>query len=410
MRRLRPLPYLFIFTIVMIVNSLSPVGQSADSRYFIHIASHFSLTGRLELDDYAQAVYFDAPMAYSTRVVRDHIYSIYPPALPILISPLVSLLNILGSGRLDELLHYAVAPGLEIYIASLIVALTCAVLLAIMRRFLTMRMAIVTVLVFAFCTAAWSTASRALWQHGPTMLLLSIALLFAVNNRHIAWSGFFLGLAYSVRPTSLLSLVAIGVYIFICNRQQIIKFAGLALLAIVPFTLITYATYGTLQSPNYATSYLSLHPAYVEALLGNLISPSRGLIAFSPVVIISFIGAVIWIRQRNILAIILSVVITLYWLIMSSWAQWYAGWSYGPRYMSDMLPYLLFLSIPSVQYIKNTSNRSLKVLVGVLIVVSFVFNARGALADSTWNWNATPVEISHATYRLWDWHDPQFFR
>lgn len=49
--------------------------------------------------------------------------------------------------------------------------------------FLNTRYSLLTVFIFAFCTSAWSTGSRALWQHGPSMLMLSAALYLILSAR-----------------------------------------------------------------------------------------------------------------------------------------------------------------------------------------------------------------------------------
>jgi hypothetical protein len=45
------------------------------------------------------------------------------------------------------------------------------------------RWAFAVAMVFAFGTAAWSTASRGLWQHGPSMLCLAVAAYLAMRSR-----------------------------------------------------------------------------------------------------------------------------------------------------------------------------------------------------------------------------------
>ena len=72
--------------------------------------------------------------------------------------------------------------------------------------------------IFAYCTPAWSTVSRALWQHGPSMLLLSIALYLLVRDKPekrvcVASLGFLLFFAYAVRPTNVASLLLFSAYV-----------------------------------------------------------------------------------------------------------------------------------------------------------------------------------------------------
>src|SRR6185295_3203051 len=153
------------------------------------------------------------------------------------------------------------------------------------------------------------------------------------------------------------------------------------------FALITLQIYGTLQAPAYYRVGFELHPQFIEALLGNLVSPARGLLVFSPVVLLSFVGAVVWLRQRNVLGILLSVMVVGHWIGISGFPQWWAGWSYGPRYMSDMLPYLVVLSVPAVQWLITRRAPVLNAVVAVLVLCSLLFNADGALLDAAWRWN-----------------------
>ena len=67
--------------------------------------------------------------------------------------------------------------------ASIVVALTAVLLYLLARRSLGVTGSLVVALIFAFCTAAWSTATRALWQHGPSMLMLTLGLWILVLAR-----------------------------------------------------------------------------------------------------------------------------------------------------------------------------------------------------------------------------------
>jgi hypothetical protein len=404
----RILPYAIVFLVVFIGHAASPAIQTSDSHWVIHIAMSVVREGNLDLDEYRRAVSLDYSMAYSLQEYNGHLYSVYPPTLPILVAPLVALLNLFSGGALHETLLTVAAVRLEVYIASLVVAATCVVLLAVLRHWLPVLSAIAVTLVFAFGTAAWSTASRGLWQHGPTMLLLALALFCLLDPKRMAWAGLFMGLAFAVRPTNLLSVVAFAVYIAFCNRRTLITYLALAVEAYAVFAYITFRTYGTLQAPNYNRLGIELHPHFVEALAGHLVSPARGLLIFSPVVLLSLIGAVMWLRRRDRVGIMLFAVVVLHWIAMSGYSHWWAGWSYGPRYMTDILPYLAILCVPAVQWLMAHRAPALKAAVVVLVVCSVLFNANGALSDAGFNWNGKPRNIDDAQDRLWDWSDPQF--
>jgi hypothetical protein len=57
-------------------------------------------------------------------------------------------------------------------------------------RFVSPAHSVGNALLFAFCTPAWSTASRALWQHGGSTLLITVALLaFFKTEESSNWLG-----------------------------------------------------------------------------------------------------------------------------------------------------------------------------------------------------------------------------
>ena len=102
----------------------------------------------------------------------------------------------------------------EMVLASFIIALAAVVIFLTARLFLPAAGAVVLALLFAFATPAYSTASRALWQHGPNMLMLATAVyLFARAGSRaslLQWTAVPLVLAYFIRPTSIIFVVLTG--------------------------------------------------------------------------------------------------------------------------------------------------------------------------------------------------------
>ena len=85
-----------------------------------------------------------------------------------------------------------------------------------------------------------------------------------------------------------------------------------------------------------------------EALVGQWVSPSRGLLVFSPVLIFSLVGVALKIRQHRLewLDRFLIAIIVLQWLTISVWPVRWGGWTFGPHMFSDMLPYFIYFMIP----------------------------------------------------------------
>jgi hypothetical protein len=107
-------------------------------------------------------------------------------------------------------------------------------------------------------------------------------------------------------------------------------------------------------------------------------------------------------------------VITVYILVVSGFAPWFAGFSYGPRYMVGMIPW--FLPIATVGLSRFLSDvrprstvRSVTLIMGMaLLSISVWIHGRGAIAMETWNWNGLPGTENLLPEKVWDWRQPQF--
>jgi hypothetical protein len=80
---------------------------------------------------------------------------------------------------------------------SIVVGLTALVLetvaLQVMRRGRFRERLRLAALVFAFSTSAWSTASRSAWQHGPSMLCLTVGLWALLRSERRAGAAALAG-------------------------------------------------------------------------------------------------------------------------------------------------------------------------------------------------------------------------
>src|SRR5262249_33904260 len=118
-------------------------------------------------------------------------------------------------------------------------------------------------------------------------------------------------------------------------------FAGAALIA-VPFCALNVSLYASLLPPYFSPERLEGHEHFVEALAGNLVSPARGLFVFSPMLAFAFSR-----RRLERLDVLFLVILVAHWLAISSFPHWWGGHSVGPRFFTDVLPYLAwFLTAP----------------------------------------------------------------
>jgi hypothetical protein len=235
------------------------VTTSTDSAWTFHVAASILREGNINLDEYRSVI--DLKADYRLRLIGGHVYSYYPVATPLLVVPVVWLANaVYPLAHTTDFYAYLTthAPDsrtarLEKLCASAIVALGAVVMYLLGRTRLGILQAGVLALIFAFATSMWSTASRALWQHGPSALFLALALYSILIAAHKPWAvvatGAILGFAYWIRPTNSLSVAFVGLYFFVNHRRQFPLFVAGALLVLVPFAVQNWLVYGNLLPP-----------------------------------------------------------------------------------------------------------------------------------------------------------------
>ncbi|PYT29514.1 MAG: hypothetical protein DMG57_11465 [Acidobacteria bacterium] len=275
-----------------------------------------------------------------------HYYYWYPAGTPFVTLPLMiamdwslrvmgPIADRLGGGRLGPVWrafaqrdYLASHLLVELALSSAIVALATLFVFLTARVYLGLAGSIALALLFAFATSAWSTASRALWQHGPAMLMLSTALyLLSLAPKQpvlLACSAAPLVLAYFIRPTESVVLVMVATYVLIHHRGQFVKWLLAAIVTATPFliyNLVTYhrplQTYFTL--PLFLKPTPSNFPAMLTAFAGVAVSPSRGVFVFSPFLLFSLAGIGLLLRKKWMTPLwcYLAAALALHWLALS---------------------------------------------------------------------------------------------
>lgn len=434
-----------LFVGVFLFSGLSRISTSGDSRWTVYIAMSLWRHGTTNVDDYPSAIRGSG--FYALQCVDahgriklgplercdGHWYSHYPIGGPVLTAPLIIamvqslrlLQPLLGhvhasNAVIDAFLHadFDVAhPLIEMEIASLLLGATAMMFYFIARRQLPPLRAVLLALLFALATSAYSTGGRALWQHTPSMLLITITiyLLLRAEERPAlaAWAGIPVALAYTVRPTDALVVLIVSAYVAVRYRSQLAGY--LAAAAPVAVMLIAYnvSLYHALLSPYYRmglTGFLPRYwPLYGEALAGNLISPSRGLLIYTPVFLFA-IWSMVRGKWKTPLAPWLAALALVHWLCVSALVgAWWGGHSYGPRFFTDLTPVFVLFLIPYLED-WNFRGKPLRVAFVSLALVGLAIHLRGGWSPAVYRWNVDPVNIDQSPGRVWDWSDPQFLR
>ena len=157
--------------------------------------------------------------------------------------------------------------------------------------------------IFALGTSMWSTATRALWQHGPLVLMFTIVMLLTVRAIRrpalVQFAGLALAMAYIIRrpPRSPSSLS-----VSTCLRSIERGFCGMSAgpwLPPFPGSFSTIRFTARILPPYYAASRLAAPASFTDGLLGILFSPSRGLLVFTPVVVFAISGFVLFLARAR---------------------------------------------------------------------------------------------------------------
>ncbi len=229
--------------------------------------------------------------------------------------------------------------------------LSVLVLFRLMTRLTTRRRAFLVASTYAFGTLTWGVAGQALWQHAPAMLALTLALL-ALHDQRYALAGASLAAMVASRPSTPIIALFLLPLVGRAGRDWV-RFVLGALP--VGLALLAYNVYvfGAPLRTGYTTegeSSVNLFDGdLLEGLSGLLISPGRGLLVYSPVLIFAVVGAAKGFRTPLYRWTALAAL--AYVLMIGRYAFWWGGESFGPRLLTDALPLLALLLVPALEVV-----------------------------------------------------------
>ncbi len=395
----------------------------ADPVWTLNTSLSILKSGDPYLDEYPYA-------QAATLEVQGHRLYAYPLATPYLVTPAVAVIDAWFQrfrdvdiyARLQQTPDIMIIAGIHLVLASLITALSAAVIYATGRLSLNRPRAALLALIFAFGTSAWSTASRDLWQHTFSVLFLALALYLVLLARTrpavVQAAGLFLALAYIVRPTNSIPVLLLTLYVALAYPRYLPGYLAAAALVALPFFVSNRSIYGAWLPPYFSPGKLGYGGLDVQAFVGTLISPGRGLLVYSPVFLFATYGVISKVRHCTVarLDLVLLAVIALHWVLMSYWGTWWAGDSYGPRFFTDVLPFLMYFLIPVVAAAgRPVAVRGwvLALGFGLAVLASAFMHYSGGMRGESWRWNIHPpphAATNDLSERVWDWSDPQFLR
>lgn len=325
-----------------------------------------------------QVTYFEPSSYWMVRTRDNHLASLYPVVTPLVVAPLyVPAVIWLDAKGWEQPQLDRVAELMEKLSASLLASLASVLIYLLLRRERS-RWSLPLALAFAFGTNTWMTSSQALWQHGTGELLIALALILVVatvSPARTALLGAVCVLIAANRPPDALIAGAFVLFIVWSRRRNALwLLAGAA----VPLAALLYYNlnfighvaggYALGKAPNEIFFRLDW-----TGVFGLLVSPSRGLLVFTPFLVFVPVGLIQRLRTPSSrgLAVALSFAAVVQLLVYSQ-TDWRAGVSWGPRYLTDLLPILVWMLAPAPLVLRPLARGLLILAMAASVVVQTI--------------------------------------
>ena len=306
--------------------------------------------------------------------------------------------------------------------ASVLTAAAVTLTFFTARRFMGAGRALLLAAALGAGTGYWPTVSQTLWQHETAIFGLSLAVLaFTATDlrlHHVLLTGIGLGIAGSSRPQLAPAVVALLIGVAV-RAGGIRAWPAAAVTGAFAAALIA-TNVSWFGHPMGAMPLLeALHPRVhatertfglsAAGFAGLLLSPNRGLLVFSPIVAIAAAGARRTARAgRGSPLIWCALAAAVQYVLYASYAVWWAGHTFGPRYMLDVLPLLAVLAAAGLN--DRALSGFARAGIALALAWSVAVSAAGAFVFPNERWNLSPADVDRHHERLWDWSDLQIVR
>jgi hypothetical protein len=415
---------------------------TGDSRPTALLPLSLLYEGDLDLNEYHPP---DAAVGGPIRLEDGRVLSNYSP-VPALLSLPVYLLAWPHRGEVNgDILRWA--PFFSKLAGSVLAALALAVFLLAALEVASPRAAALTALAYAFASPFWVSAGQTLGQHGVTALCWSAALLALLRLERggaSAWAaaaGLAAAVAAGTRLPNAVVLAALVAWLLARRRVgHAALFAAPAVIVGLPLAVHLLAMAGGAGGGLEAFAFLGRvrdafgHPI-PGGLAGLLVSPGEGLLLWSPAVTLLLLPAATALRggaggvrgagagesarrrpprgaPRADAPWALPVLRAsaacgvLLLIVYAGYVAWWGGRTYGPRYATDALPFLLLPAAAGLE--RWLGARTFRGLFTAAVVAGAAIQALGAFRypcrgptgggvrpdeERIWDWGGTDVEL-----------------
>ncbi len=326
-----------------------------------------------------------------------HVYSKKGLAISLFAAPLYLLaLNVPGLGLLQT----------TFLLNAMVTALTGSVIFLCVRRLgYRSRVSGVTALVFGLGTIAW-VYSKYFFSEPLSALLLLLAFYFSLAasgeqraasrvppEQQQCWPLFLLmgaglasGLAVVTRANNALALPILFVYLLATFPRSLSPAIRRLLLPAICYLLslaapgLLFGLYnavrsGSMLQTGYDLTVFDLS-YFWKGSFKFLISPYRGLLVYSPILLLSFVTFPRFFRKHRAEAWVCATIPLAYFLLFAFWVSG-EGLSWGPRFLVPTLPFLIIPLAPLIDDMHRSPARWTKATFSLLLLISVIIQVLG---------------------------------
>lgn len=193
--------------------------------------------------------------------------------------------------------------------------------------------------------------AQSTYEHHFEMFFILLSSYFALkkNDKNSGlYSGLMLSLGLVFRTTTILAVPAI--LLIQSNNKERLKALTTLGIGVVFILLYNYHRFGNPFESGYSLAWSLAHLDKFEfwsisripnAFFGFLFSPGKGLIFFSTTIVIAFWGLKTFWEKHRIISYSIILISATYLGSFSMNFAWHGSiWSYGPRYILPIIPFL----------------------------------------------------------------------
>lgn len=388
-RGLRPGVALFLFLFGWLLLLSSGHTYTSDEETMLAVAQSLVARGSFALEP-------DFLMNYGAGGTDGQRYSRYGPGQSVLLVPFVVLGETLAATGPDFARSFIVRLWVAL-LPALVTAATGAVLYAWVRAMgYRVRIALAIGLLYGTTSLAMPY-SRTLFAE-PTATLFLVLGGYGIRRATWPWwlvAGAAAAAALAVKVQVALALPVLAVYALLVSWQGVsaatlraVLGRGIAGVAGAMPLIGLYLLYNNALFGNPFTSgYGSLDPtaelgvAWYEGLHGLLTSSGKGLLIFSPVVLLGLVGIPMQWRQQwreSVLAVLMLLIHLAFYMRLN---YWHGDGSWGPRYMVFVVPFLMLPAAGLLAWLATQRKPALNVLAGTVVILSLAVQLLPILAN-----------------------------